>query len=354
MGVGQSGHQWRVGQADVVSVAAAFGLILASPDLEPLGGATNGVVRIATDAGDLVVRVHAPWTTPDRLAAVHAVQAHLRRHGLPVPAAMTARDGRSWATVDGRLAEVLPFVAGGHQAEDWADAGTAVAALGRLHVAPRTFAGDVPPPAQGCYLDSTQALDLLAATDAPFRSRATEPGFSDAARVRSDVEALLGHLVTARAAYHDAVPRHLVHGDLFGSNLLLSGDRVVAILDFDRLAVRPWVYEVAYELFHLLNRFRIFGLSPRDGDGGLLNSDLLRVAELLRRYAEAGAPLTPVELGALPYEMALAPLYPVAAAGTNAGRAVADTLGVAGQVPLARWMAASAERVTETLSDAPR
>ena len=244
-------------------------------------------------------------------------------------------------------------MASGHQAEYWVDAGTAVAALGRLHVAPRTFAGDVPPPAQGYYLDPAQALALLAATDITFRSRAVDPGFPEAAMVRAEVEALLRQLVTARAAYHDAVPRHLIHGDLFGSNLLLSGDGVVAILDFDRLAVRPRVSEVAYRLFHLLNRFRIFGLSPRDGDGGLVNGDHLRVAGLLRRYAEAGSPLTPVELAALPYEMTLAPLYPVVAAGTNAGRAVADTLGAAGQITLARWMAASADRVTATLADAP-
>ena len=94
-GVGETGHQCQARHADVVSVTADFGLTLLAPDLEPLGGATNGVVRIVTGLGDLVVRVHATWTTPDRLVAVHVVQAHLRRHGLPVPAAVMARDGRS-------------------------------------------------------------------------------------------------------------------------------------------------------------------------------------------------------------------------------------------------------------------
>jgi len=41
--------------------------------------------------------------------------------------------------------------------------------------------------------------------------------------------------------------------------------------------------------------------------------------------------------------MALAPLYPVIAVGTDVGRPVANTLGAAGQILITGWFAASAE-----------
>ena len=71
---------------------------------------------------------------------------------------------------------------------------------------------------------------------------------------------------------------------------------------------------------------------------------------LLRYNAEAGRQLTPAELSALPDEMARAPLSPVAAASLLAGNAVADTIAVASQVPVARWLADHAAQISDVLA----
>ena len=335
------------------AVAAAYGLWVTSTLSCKLGGAINHVLRVSTQRGDVVVRVHRPETTPARLLAVHRIQNHLRTVGLPIPAVLRTRDGASWIRFDGRLVEVLEYVPSGHEVATWRDGEAIVFELGRLHAGLRTVdARGLPRPVFECYATPATALELLADTEAGFRSQAEQAAYPQAAATRASTLVLLRHLESARRAYGNALPRALIHGDYVGNNALVAGDRVVAIFDFDRLAVGDRIVEMARTLMYILSQV----VYPRFGNGttavGLSDHDLVAVARLIGRYVEAaGWRLTPAEYQALPFEMAGAPLFPIVTAGAEPALAVAETLIFAPHVPMSMWLAAHARRVSEVLQE---
>jgi Ser/Thr protein kinase RdoA (MazF antagonist) len=338
----------------VRTVAAAYGLTTDPTPPRRMGGAINHVLRLGTEDGDVIVRIHRPETTPERLAAVHRVQESLRAAGLPIPAILRTPVGETWIAVDGRLVEVLEFVPGGHEVRTWQDAKTSFTALGRLHAALRSIdAPDLPPPPFGCYAPPETALALLAATESGFRAEAADPNYPRATDVRRATAALLGRLLAARQTYERDLPRTLVHGDFVGFNVLIDEDRVIAILDFDRLSEGDRIFEIARNLMYVLSclvypscvGYPMCGEWP---NGAVLSDrDLAAVAHLVATYeASSGRPITQTEIGALPFEMAAAPVYPIAMAGAEPGQAVTETLIFAQHVSLAKWLVDYAGQVS--------
>lgn len=341
----------------VRAVADAYGLTMTAMPTRRLGGAINLVLRVATDTGAVVLRVHRPETTPERLLAVHSVQERLRGAGLPVPAVLRTRDGASWIVHDGRLVEVLENVPGGHQVESWEDAAVVFTALGRLHAALRSVdARDLPPPPFGCYAPPETALALLAAFEAGFRAEEAQPDYDRAAATRAAVADLLRRLAAARREYAASLPQLTVHGDFVGNNVLVEEGRVIAILDFDRLAEGDRIRDISRTLMSVLSRVVYPRPDAESQTTGLSDEHLHAVARLIGAYTEgSGWPLTTGEFGALPFEMASAPLYPIATAGAEAGQAVRETTIFAPHVPIAEWLTVHAAEVGAYLhGTAPR
>ena len=334
------------------AIGAAYGIAITAPPAR-LGGAVNRVFRVATDRRSVVVRVHRDRVTPVRLAAVHGVQARLREAGLPVPRVLTARDGASWIEVDGCTVEVLADLGMGHEIDTWADAAATFGALGRFHGATRAIdVRSLPPPVNPCYAEPDEALALLARGEAGFGAHAGEPGFGEAAAARANASVLAQRLRASRHSYEGMLPETVIHGDFVGRNVPLAEGRVIAILDFDRLAVRERVWDVAYTLMAALSRLLPDWRAGRGG--GLGNEDLAAVATLLAGYdAASGWPLTAAERRALPFEMARTPLYPIATAGDEAG-AVGDTLLCAPHLPVATWLVDNAGEVAAAFEGGKR
>jgi Ser/Thr protein kinase RdoA (MazF antagonist) len=323
----------------VDAIAEAYGLVITAPPSR-LGGAVNRVFRVGTAGGSLIVRIHRDTVAPLRLSAVHRVQDYLREGGLPVPCVLTTRDGALWVEVDGQLVEVLADMGAGHEVDSWDDAAAVLTELGRFHGTARTIdGGRLPSPVNPCYATPNEALRLLAGGKGTFRTYAGEPGFSEVEAVRAVAEELLHRLRVARRTYADMLPRTLIHGDFVGYNVLLADERVTAILDFDRLAVRERIWDVAYTLMYVLSRLvDEWRAASRNGLG---EGELAAVATLLAGYDTAsGWPLTEAERRALPFEMARTPLYPIVTAGTDA---VGETLRFAPHLPVARWLVDHAE-----------
>lgn len=321
--------------AVVDAVAAAYGFTIdAAPPIR-LGGAVNRVLHVATSDGELVIRVHRAGMTPKRLMAVHRIQERLRVNGLPIPLILTTRDRASWIRVDGHLVEVLRFMAGGHEVASWADAAAVFTALGRFHGAVRAIdAHDLPPPVYSCYATPGEALSLLGSSQAAFRTQADDPDYPEAVAARAVTSNLLHQIRTVRRTWKHTLPHVLIHGDFVGYNVLLEEERVIAILDFDRLAVRERTHDVAYTLMYVLSRL-VHDWKAASGNA-LQDRDIAAIAALLTVYnAASGWHMTPQEILALPFEMARAPLFPIVAADTDA---VAETLRVAPHLPVARWL----------------
>lgn len=348
----QSAHQWMIREDDIAVVADAYGLVLDPRTAKPLGGAVNGVSCVSGTTGDVVLRVHRPWATVARLEAVHRVQTRLRAYGLPIPDILTNRDGRAWTRLHDRLVEVMAYLPGGHEADCWPEFAISFAMLGRVHAALASLDPTaVPAPAYCSYVDPATALAVLTETDDAFASCAECDEYDAANASRNDARQLWRLIHTERTRYEEALPRSFVHADFVGKNVLLAHDQVIALLDFDRLAYRERVFDLAVSAFCALGRL----YRTRSPDDAPTAHDLGELAHVLAAYeAAAHRTLTSAEIDALPFEMARTPLFPITDAGYlaaagNPVAAVAQTRSVSHLLPRAHWLVTHAHLIHQAL-----
>ncbi len=346
------GPQWQLTAEDVVRIAGDFGLRLNGTPPQPRAGATNGIARIATTTGDWIVRVHRPWTTPERLAGVHQALAFLRAAGHPIPAVLATPTGQTWTTLQDRLVEVNAFIPSDASADNNAHLSVALIFLARLHTTLATLPPDaIPPPLYSAYATPAAMLAGLAETDRSFAALRGQPDHAQAIAIRDTARGLLGTLATARGRYEAHLPRTYIHGDYGGDNILFRDRRIAAILDFDFLAHRERVADLARTLYWGTDAYG----AARPAALGF--DELARLIALLYHYQHASPqPLTAAELRALPYEMARIPLFPIAEAGylpTNTDNlaSLRQTLAAATQLGRATWLAAHGGRLGAQLAE---
>jgi Ser/Thr protein kinase RdoA (MazF antagonist) len=336
-----------VQEADIAAIADAYGLTLRPEPVQQLGGAVNRVVLVATTSGEVVFRIHRAWDTVERLEGVHRVQAHLHQLGLPVPMPLRTRDGATWLLLGDRLVEALAYAGPGHEADTEEEFTQLFTMLGRLHQALAAVSQEtVPPPVFSSYADPDTALAMLAATDAAFESCSERAGYAEALAIRQDVQLLYERLRDARAGYAPHFASTFIHGDFLGMNVLLHEGAISAILDFDRLAYRDRVIDLATSLSCAYSR-----LDRRQPVlSGLRDDQLRQQARWLDAYTEtAPMPLTADERLALPFEMARVQLFPVVDAGYLAAdgqydEAISQTRAVGRHLPRAWWLIENAGR----------
>lgn len=357
------GPQWRVTLADARWLADAYGWNPISDEVTPLGGAVNGVARIRTGIGDLVVRVHRPWTASARLTAVHAVQDQLRTLGIPIPSVVATSAGGIFVTIPGdpsgtagaeheRLVEVTRFVPADPGKETRNHADVVLSMLASLHNALATVdPASVPRPAYAAHVDVLEALAWLGDTDSAFATCANHPCFIRAKTVRETARALIGRIRTDRLALESQLPRQLIHGDLGFGNVLARHGKVVAVLDFDFMAQRPRIFDLAYALYHAVTRLR-----SRQHTGSLAEDELSWVAGHVAAYSRAvRQQLTGSELDALPHEMAMVGLFQAVEAGfvvDDPPRAIAQTLSIERHLALIAWLAGAPDELARACRSA--
>ncbi len=345
------GRQWCLNPEDITLIAADYGLVILDEEVQLLGGATNGVARVASNKGEVVVRVHRPWTTPARLSSVHRIQGQLREDSLPIPAILRTHTGSTWSRLYNRLVEVTQYVPNHGEADTWERMEVAFAMLGRAHNSlARLSRLDIVPPPYSSYMTPQTALGMIEKTEPIFRSFKTHEGYYDAAAVRSTTYDLMRRLAAERERYESSLPSCIIHGDYGTGNVLIRDSEVVAILDFDFMAYRERIFDLAYSLYWTLDRLR-----DSTAKAPFSDSELARAAGLLREYSSTATSLTDTEIDALPFEMARVPLYPVVEAGYTAGvpyaaDPVAHTLSFAYHLPIAVALASESVQVRVILT----
>jgi homoserine kinase type II len=180
-------------------------------------GVENSNYIIDTTTGRFILTLYEKRVEADDLPFFAALLDHLAAKSNPVPRMLPDRAGVAIQSLEGRpacLIEFLPGVSPSHPTR--ARAYAAGVAQARMHLDLADFAG-------------TRDNPLGPAGLVAFASR---DGFDFDA-----IQAGLGDRVTgALARIHDtidwAVPRGIVHGDLFPDNVLMLGDRVTGLIDF--------------------------------------------------------------------------------------------------------------------------
>ncbi|MBZ2195199.1 phosphotransferase enzyme family protein [Occultella gossypii] len=205
----------------------------------------NAIAWVRTDASRLVVKVGSNASAFERLAAIADVLGDLDAAGLPVAAPLPSIGGarRVVDHTDRPLSVVVqPFVEGDLlDTTDAAAVRAAGTALAHLHEATAGL------PTAGVTVNrSVPEPDLrrrlLTGIDTARSERAPRAG------------ARLAQLLVELPDI-DTAPQ-LIHSDYRGTNIVMSGARVAAILDFDEMTVDHRVYDVARAAVNLATRFR--------------------------------------------------------------------------------------------------
>lgn len=308
-----------------------------------IGGTYNLNLWVETTGGAYVVRVHRPWVSPERLASIQGVKRRLRARGFPLPESLTTLLGEGFVHAGDRLVEVERFVPHDGVADSWERYGIGFSVLGRLHdFLHRNVTEEIlVPPRVSNYQPPLTLIDWVQRTEAALRQAPPDEQTGRALEICAGTKALLAPIIAWWRQTGSHLPRQPIHGDFGGENLLFSQDRLVAILDFDFLAVRERLYDLAYCLYWMLAR-----LAP----DRLVDSETWgTIGELIASYNRATSrPLSVEEARSLPIEMARVPLYWIGEAGFLPDPAGA-VLAMAGHVERSRLILENADRIAALL-----
>jgi len=235
-------------------------------------GVENSNYLVEAEGGRFILTLYEKRVDAADLPFFLALLDHLADRGRPVPRALADRTGQQIQTVAGRPACLIEFLPGVSLTEPSpAEAYAAGAELGRMHLALRDFpltrANALGP--AGWHRLARRCGDQL---------DAIAPGLG--ARVRDELAFLDAH-------WPRALPRAVIHADLFPDNVLMLGERVTGLIDFyfSCTEIRAWDLAVMHSAW-------CFGTDGRDHDAAL--------GDALTRGYEAAHGLTPEERQAFP------------------------------------------------------
>ncbi|RKE20251.1 phosphotransferase enzyme family protein [Streptomyces sp. TLI_171] len=246
-------------------------------------GLLNRGYRIATADGDWFLKCYVDRATAGRpaITAQHRATTALAALGLPVPAPLANRDGRTVTTHGGRLFALYPWVAGGHRHGTELDpvrCGELGGLLGALHGALARVCPPLRQPDGVLAAEVEETERIIAELRALARAHRPRSAFDRLAedRLTERLDLLATH--RHRRPGPTVAPRTgWTHGDFHGLNVLYRGDAVTAVLDWDKLAPHPVAEEAVRAATLLFN----------DRATGVL--DLVRVRHWTRAYRATGA-----------------------------------------------------------------
>lgn len=264
---------------------------------------SNALAWLDAPSGPLVLKWSVARERFPRLDQLAQVVSWLGTRGLPVSTPLPAQGGRPRIEVDGASLELQHRIDGAIlDVGDRAQVHTAGATLAHLHRAlANTPAGLLP--------------TALSGPDEPLSGRVR--GFLEGDRSHVPADSLQALTDAVGADLDEELPTQLLHGDFRGTNILLTGLRVEAVLDFDEARIDHRIDELARSAVLLGTQFRTW-----DPVSVGVRSDLLAGYESV-------SPLSPTEARWWPvlvlwYSLAM---IPPDADGTSAwSRAARDQL----------------------------
>ncbi len=268
------------------------------------GGTYNLNMLLQTTRGVYVARVYRPWVKYERLTMLQQIKRVLEQNDLPAVLPIACKVGKTILSYQGRWVEVESFVAHNTVTGTWERYEIAFALLAKLHACFATKLEHIAivPPLVANY----GVPDVLLAWTLQAEQRIRQVLENEDTQLALTLCAETAQLLTQMQIWWNKtgheLPQQVIHGDYGTGNLLFRDEQVVAILDFDFLAMRERIFELAYTLYWMFRRIEST-LPPDKLSWPLVNT-------MLKSYNDHSIqPLTSAEVQALPLEMARVPLY---------------------------------------------
>ncbi len=196
-------------------------------------GVENSNFLLQTDRGTFVLTLYEKRVSARDLPFFLGLMDHLAARGVACPLPVRAKSGAQSATLNGRPAAILTFLDGvSLRRPEAAHCAAAGAALAGLHEAGKDF-----PLARENALGLAGWRALAEATSAgadEFQSGLTQ-------LIRSTLQQL-------EAEWPHALPRGVIHADLFPDNVLFMHDKVSGLIDFYFACNDSYAYDLAVML----------------------------------------------------------------------------------------------------------
>lgn len=269
---------------------------------QDLGGSWTTNLRLDLDDGARVARIHNGWMSPERLTGLQSVRRAMATAGIPTVVPFADPSGASIVTLsNGRLAELEPLVHWNRRMNTPDLLRTGFAMLGRIHdvLRTRTWPHALRTVPHANHVHSSEAAALT--SDGAERIRRWQDPALE--RFADDVVSHVDAVTAAEAELADGQVDQLVHGDFWDNNVLFADDRLTAVIDFEFMAARWRIDDLALAIF-------FFFLEPHRGLPDDQDRQLVR--DLVDRYDSASTlPLSPHERLALPLAIARQPAWSV-------------------------------------------
>jgi len=229
--------------------------------VRPLAGGQRNVPKVVVVAERgkfLLKRKNKRKNILARIAFAHAVQTHLLKNGFPV-STLVAIPGQDETVLELNkyVYECFKFVTGVRydgSAEATADVGRQLANFHR-QLTGFIWAGELP---KGSFHGSSRVRKCL--KTARSKKGAAETGLS--AIAESLMTLYNESSVRVNSLGFDSWAEQLVHGDWHPGNMLFSGSKLIAVLDFDSVRIAPPITDLANGML----QFSIVGGRPNPAD----------------------------------------------------------------------------------------
>lgn len=263
-----------------------------------LGGVMSLNARL--DPAGLVLRVHQPFVSRQRLLALQEVRRSLAGVGLTVPVPLQWRTSPVFRCKN-RWAELEEYLPHERLKPALASYTWLFGAMGTLHHALAALDLTVPRPLVATYAPPGSLRRWLPVLESAVQD---DPEASTIARLVHD----LVRRLRSRWLPESRLPRHLVHGDVCLRNVCRTPEGKTVYLDFGFLAHRPRIHDLAYSL-----AFMVRALGGQEAPNHFPWDCVPRLVEAYE--AAAHARLTVAERRALVPYTAAVPLYAAALDG---------------------------------------
>jgi Ser/Thr protein kinase RdoA (MazF antagonist) len=287
---------------------------------------TDKVYRIHAQSGTFALRFYNTEATRAHVEATQTVRRTLAAAGLPIAIPISTHAGTMIIEWNGLLGELQPWIIHTADGGSWASLVTAAAALRHVHDH-LVDCPALPDQRDDPWRTPAALAEQLAADAAALRYQARQAGvvidpYLDRAAAILDMLHAGGVLEECSAC--------LTHGDFQGPNLLFREHALAGIIDFERLEIRPRLYDLAWPFVF----WRWFGAE----EGAYTDRDW----RYARACCEAYAIAAPAALGerewiALPLLMAYIPARGIAMAAGEA-EPVEEILAFAKALDFAMWL----------------